>query len=75
MFAFSNDGTGNPVAAFDSFTLTGDNVGGGIGRARASTTSSTGAALDKTRWNAIVRDNPAAYAVVRRQPHDHDRAR
>ena len=32
MFAFSNDGTGNPVAAFDSFTLTGDNVGGGTGR-------------------------------------------
>jgi len=29
MFAFSNAGTGNPVAAFDSFTLTGDNVGGG----------------------------------------------
>ena len=31
--------------------------------ARAATTSSTGAALDKTRWNAIVRDTPAAYAV------------
>ena len=44
LFAFSNDGTGNPVAAFDSFTLTGH----GTRRwrrhavaARATTTSST----------------------------------
>jgi PKD repeat protein len=62
MFAFSNDGTGNPVAAFDSFTLTGDNVGGGsAGPSRDD--EFTGAALDKTRWNAIVRENPAAYTV------------
>jgi cytochrome c len=62
MFAFSNAGTGNPVAAFDSFTLTGDNVGGGsAGPSRDD--EFTGAALDKTRWNAIVRDTPAEYAV------------
>jgi cytochrome c len=62
MFAFSNAGTGNPVAAFDSFTLTGDNVGGGAaGPSRDD--EFTGAALDKTRWNAIVRDTPSEYAV------------
>jgi PKD repeat protein/plastocyanin len=62
MFAFSNDGTGNPVAAFDSFTLTGDNVGGGTaGPSRDD--QFTGTALDKTRWNAIVRENPASYSV------------
>ena len=45
LFAFSNDGTGAPIAAFDSFTLTtpGAGGGGGGGRrpARATTTSST----------------------------------
>jgi cytochrome c len=62
LFAFSNDGVGNPVAAFDSFTLTGDNVGGGSG-GPSFDDEFTGAALDKTRWNAIVRENPASYAV------------
>jgi PKD repeat protein/glucose/arabinose dehydrogenase len=62
MFAFANDGAGNPVAAFDSFTLTGDNVGGGTaGPSRDD--DFNGTALDKTRWNAIVRDNPAKYTV------------
>ena len=52
----------HPVAAFDSFTLTGDNVGGGTaGPSRDD--EFAGAALDKTRWNAIVRDTPASYAV------------
>ena len=34
-----------------------------------------GATLDKTRWNAIVRDNPSAVHGRRRQADDHDRAR
>ena len=43
LFAFSNDGTGNPVAAFDSFTLTTPSAAAAAGRraARATTTSST----------------------------------
>ena len=73
MFAFSNDGTGNPVAAFDSFTLTGDEVGGPAGPSRDD--EFDGAALDKTRWNAIVREKPGSYTVAGRQPDDHDRAR
>ena len=68
LFAFSNDGVGNPVAAFDSFTLTGDEVGGGGGGGGTPSGPSyddqfDGATLDKTRWNAIVRDIPAEYAV------------
>ena len=62
MFSFSNMAATAPVAAFDSFTLTGDNVGGGTaGPSRDD--DFAGAALDKTRWNAIVRDTPASYAV------------
>jgi cytochrome c len=63
LFAFSNDGTGNPVAAIDSFTLTGDNVGGGSG-GPSYDDQFTGGSLDKTRWNAIVRENAAAYTVA-----------
>jgi len=57
MFAFSNDATGNPVAAFDSFTLSG----GPAGPSRDD--EFDGSSLDKTRWNAIVRDTPAEYTV------------
>ena len=65
MFAFSNDGTGNPVAAFDSFTLTGDEVGGGGGPVGPSRDDQfDGTSLDKDRWNAIVRENDAAYEVA-----------
>ena len=69
LFAFSNEGTGNPVAAFDSFTLTGDAVGGGGGGGGTPSGPSyddqfDGATLDKTRWNAIVRDTPAQYALA-----------
>jgi len=61
MFAFSNDGVGNPVAAFDSFTL--DTGGGGpVGPSRDD--QFDGSSLDKDRWNAIVRDTPAEYAVA-----------
>ena len=66
LFAFSNDGTGNPVAAFDSFTLAGEGTGGGGGGPTGPSRDDQfdGSSLDKTRWNAIVRDNPAAYSVA-----------
>ncbi len=66
LFAFSNDGTGNPVAAFDSFTLAGEDAGGGGGGPAGPSRDDQfdGPGLDKTRWNAIVRDNPAAYSVA-----------
>ncbi|MDA0137112.1 ThuA domain-containing protein [Solirubrobacter sp. CPCC 204708] len=68
LFAFSNDGTGNPVASFDSFALTGDEVGGGGGGGQPSGPSYDdqfdGATLDKERWNAIVRDTPAEYSLA-----------
>ena len=65
LFAFSNDGTGDPEAAFDSFTLSGENVGGGGGPSGPSFDDEfDGSSLDTARWNAIVRDNPAAYEVA-----------
>ena len=60
LFAFSNDGTGNPVAAFDSFTL--ETEGGPAGPSFDD--EFDGASLDKDRWNAIVRDTPAEYEVA-----------
>ena len=62
---------GNPVAAFDSFTLTGDAVGGGGGTPSGPSYDDQfdGATLDKTRWNAIVRDTPAAVHGGRRRAH------
>jgi PKD repeat protein/glucose/arabinose dehydrogenase len=62
MFAFSNDGTGNPQAAFDSFTLATGGGGGPVGPSRDD--EFDGSSLDKTRWNAIVRDVPAEYSVA-----------
>ena len=68
LFAFSNDGVGNPVAAFDCFTLTGEGAGGGGGGGTPSGPSYDDqfddATLDKTRWNAIVRDTPAEYELA-----------
>ena len=61
---------GNPIAAFDSFTLTGDEVGGGGGGGGGTPSGPSyddqfdGATLDKTRWNAIVRDTPAEYELA-----------
>ena len=53
LFAFSNDGVGNPVAAFDRFTLTGDEGAAAAAAARrparATTTSST-----TRRWTRRV---------------------
>ena len=80
LFAFSNDGVGNPIAAFDSFTLTGDEVGGGGGGGGTPSGPSyddqfDGAALDKDRWNAIVRDDPGRVRGRRRRADDHHRPR
>ena len=61
MFAFSNDGAGNPVAAFDSFTLT--TGGGGTPAGPSRDDQFDGSSLDKTRWNAIVREDATAYSV------------
>ena len=62
LFAFSNDGVGNPIAAFDRFTLTGEGTGGGGGGGTPSGPSYDDqfddATLDKTRWNAIVARHP-----------------
>ncbi len=49
------------MAAFDSFTLTGDEVGGGGGSEFSD--AFDGTSLDTNRWDAIVRDNPASYTV------------
>jgi PKD repeat protein len=70
LFAFSNNGTGNPVAAFDSFTLTGDAVGGGGGGGSAGPSYDDqfdGSTLDTERWNAIVRGDPATREVANGQ--------
>jgi len=66
MFAFSNDGTGNPVAAFDSFTLEteGDGGGGGGPVGPSYDDEFDGGSLDKDRWNAIVREAQGGYAVT-----------
>ena len=62
LFAFSNEGVGDPIA------------GSSRSSSRARTAAADpagpsrddqfdGGSLDKTRWNAIVRDTPAEYAV------------
>ena len=62
MFAFNNAAATSPEAAFDSFRLTTGSGGGGpTGPTRDD--QFDGSSLDKTRWNAIVRDNPSAYSV------------
>ena len=65
MFAFNNSATTSPVADFDWFRLEGAGVGGGVGRLGRPSRDDQfdGSALDTSRWNAIVRDNPAKYAV------------
>ena len=59
VFSFSNQAATAPEAAFDSFRLTGP--GGPAGPSRDD--QFDGASLDKTRWNAIVRDVPGEYSV------------
>jgi cytochrome c len=61
MFAFSNAAATAPVAAFDWFEL--DGPGGGGGGGSSFSDAFDGNSLDKTRWNAIVRDVPAEYTV------------
>ena len=61
VFAFSNAAATAPEAAFDSFRLTGPG-GGPAGPSRDD--QFDGASLDKTRWNAIVRDTPGEYTVA-----------
>ncbi len=58
LFAFSNEGTGNPVAAFDQFTLTGENVGEPSGPSFDDEFS--GSSIDAERWNASIRQNQNA---------------
>jgi cytochrome c len=62
LFAFSNAATTTPTARFDSFALTTGSGGGPVGPSFDD--QFDGSSLDKTRWNAIVRDNPAAYNVA-----------
>ncbi len=68
LFAFSNDGVGNPVAAFDSFTLEGAGVDGGGGGGGVAGPSYDdqfdGSSLDKTRWDAIRNEDATKYAVA-----------
>ncbi len=61
MFAFSNAAATTPVADFDWFEIA--TAGGGTPSGPSYDDQFDGDALDKTRWNAIVRDNPAAYSV------------
>ncbi|HWK26457.1 MAG TPA: ThuA domain-containing protein [Solirubrobacter sp.] len=60
MFAFSNAAATAPVADFDWFRLEGPAAPSGP----SYDDEFDGGSLDKTRWNAIVRDNPAAYQVA-----------
>ncbi len=55
MFAFYNAASTAPVADFDWFRIDGP---ARAFAARAATTTSPATSLDKTRWNAIVRENP-----------------
>jgi PKD repeat protein len=61
MFAFNNAAAASPVADFDWFRLEG--AGGGTPSGPSRDDDFSGDSLDKTRWNAIVRDNPSKYAV------------
>ena len=64
MFAFNNAAAASPVADFDWFRL--ESAGGGGGGTPSGPSRDddfSGTSLDKSRWNAIVRDNPAKYAV------------
>ena len=63
MFAFSNAAATTPVADFDWFRIetAGGGGGGGTPSGPSRDDDFSGDSLDKTRWNAIVRDNPAAY--------------
>ena len=69
LFAFSNDGTGNPSrrSTRSRSPVRAPAAVAAVRPARAATTSSTAPRLDKDRWNAIVRDNPAEYSVAARQ--------
>ena len=58
MFAFNNAASTAPVADFDWFRIDGPASAALAGPSRDDDFS--GATLDKTRWNAIVRENPAA---------------
>jgi len=63
MFAFSNAAATMPIADFDWFRLqTGGGGGGPAGPSRDD--QFDGSTLDKSRWNAIVRDVPAEYSVA-----------
>jgi PKD repeat protein/glucose/arabinose dehydrogenase len=61
MFSFSSQAASAPEAAFDSFRI-GAPGGGTGGPSRDD--QFDGSSLDKERWNAIVRENPAAYSVA-----------
>ena len=63
MFAFNNQAATSPEAAFDSFRLTSGSGGGGGPAGPSRDDQFDGSSLDTTRWNAIVRGNPSAYAV------------
>ena len=63
MFAFNNQATTSPEAAFDSFRLTSGSGGGGGPAGPSRDDQFDGSSLDTSRWNAIVRGNPSAYAV------------
>ena len=64
MFAFNNSAATSPIADFDWFRI--ESAGGGGGGTPSGPSRDddfSGETLDKSRWNAIVRDNPAKYAV------------
>jgi hypothetical protein len=63
LFAFSNDGTGNPVAPSTRSRSRPGGVGGGGPSGPSRDDEFDGSSLDKSRWNAIVREDAAAYAV------------
>ncbi|HEY6889215.1 MAG TPA: ThuA domain-containing protein, partial [Solirubrobacter sp.] len=63
MFAFSNAAATSPVADFDWFRIEGAGGGGGTPSGPSRDDDFSGTSLDKSRWNAIVRDNPASYNV------------
>ena len=68
LFAFAPQATGvGDTVSFDYFTLDGEDPPSGCECVAAPATSSTAAALDKTKWNAIVREDDTKYALSGRR--------
>ena len=72
LFAFAPQASGvGETVSFDYFTLDGQDPPSGCECVAGPGDEFDGAALDKTKWNAIVREDDTNYEVVRRRAADH----